>query len=155
MGGGRGAAQAHGRNHGLGWNAAEGGEIFTDAKMRDSGFPVLGFAPLPPAMTTPTRRAFLCVTAGAATALLTRAGALRAQGRSTTEPAAGPGTPFRLRHVLSTNQYGTLPIQDIVPEAKRAGYVGLDVWAGRWGNQREQIDFLGHENSPPSSSSMA
>ena len=96
-------------------------------------------------MTTPTRRAFLRVTAGAATALLTRAGALRAQGRSTTEPAAGPAASFRLRYVLSTNQYGTLPIQDIVPEAKRAGYVGLDVWAGRWGNQREQIDFLGHE----------
>jgi sugar phosphate isomerase/epimerase len=96
-------------------------------------------------MTTPTRRAFLRVTAGAATALLTRAGALRAQGPSTTEPAAGPAASFRLRYVLSTNQYGTLPIQDIVPEAKRAGYAGLDVWAGRWGNQREQIDFLGHE----------
>ncbi len=56
------------------------------------------------------------------------------------EPAA-----FKLRYVLSTNQYGTLPIQDIVPEVKRASYEGLDVWAGRWGNQREQIDYLGHE----------
>ncbi len=89
-------------------------------------------------MPTPTRRAFLRLSAGAATALVTSAGAVRAQ--------AGAGAaPFRLRQVLSTNQYGTLPIQDIVPEAQRAGYVGLDVWAGRWGNQREQIDYLGHE----------
>jgi sugar phosphate isomerase/epimerase len=89
-------------------------------------------------MPTPTRRDFLRLSAGAATALVASAGAVRAQ--------AGAGAaPFRLRHVLSTNQYGTLPIQDIVPEAKRAGYVGLDVWAGRWGNQREQIDYLGHE----------
>ncbi len=89
-------------------------------------------------MPTPTRRDFLRLSAGAATALVASAGAVRAQ------TAAG-AAPFRLRHVLSTNQYGTLPIQDIVPEAKRAGYVGLDVWAGRWGNQREQIDYLGHE----------
>jgi len=59
--------------------------------------------------------------------------------------SAAPAAPFKLRYVLSTNQYGTLPIAEIVPEAKAAGYEGLDVWAGRWGNQREQIDALGHE----------
>lgn len=53
--------------------------------------------------------------------------------------------PFKLRYVLSTNQYGTLPIADILPQVKPAGCEGLDVWAGRWGNQREQIDALGHE----------
>lgn len=53
--------------------------------------------------------------------------------------------PFRLRYVLSTNQYGNMPIWEIVKEMKAAGCEGLDVWAGRWGNQREQIDYLGHE----------
>lgn len=56
-----------------------------------------------------------------------------------------PNKDFRLRYVLSTNQYGALPISDIVPEVTSAGYEGLDVWAGRWGNQREQIDALGHD----------
>lgn len=65
-------------------------------------------------------------------------------------PAAAAATPdraekFKLRYVLSTNQYGCLPVADIVPEAARAGCEGLDVWAGRWGNQREQIDEMGDE----------
>jgi sugar phosphate isomerase/epimerase len=59
--------------------------------------------------------------------------------------AAASTGAFKLRYVLSTNQYGTLPIADIVPEARKNGYEGLDVWAGRWGNQREQIDVLGHD----------
>lgn len=59
--------------------------------------------------------------------------------------ASGAPSPFKLRYVLSTNQYGTLPIAGIVPEAHAAGCEGLDIWAGRWGNQREQIDALGHE----------
>ena len=67
-----------------------------------------------------------------------------AVGRRPLLQAAEPA-PFKLRYVLSTNQYGALPIQDIVPEVKSAGYEGLDVWAGRWGNHREQIDYLGHE----------
>ena len=65
---------------------------------------------------------------------------------SASAPAAAraPGA-FRLNYVLSTNQYGTLPIADIVPQVHPGGCVGLDIWAGRWGNQREQIDALGHE----------
>ncbi len=59
--------------------------------------------------------------------------------------ASRKSEPFRLRYVLSTNQYGTMPIWEIVKEVKSAGCEGLDVWAGRWGNQREQIDYLGHE----------
>ncbi len=47
--------------------------------------------------------------------------------------------------MLSTNQYGTLPIADIVPQVAAADCLGLDIWAGRWGNQREQIDALGHD----------
>lgn len=84
-------------------------------------------------MNTVTRRDFLRLAGGASIAVL---GARAAQA---------PREAFRLRYVLSTNQYGTLPIQDIVPEVKQAGYEGLDVWAGRWGNQREQIDTMGHE----------
>jgi sugar phosphate isomerase/epimerase len=89
-------------------------------------------------MPTLSRRNFVRLTA---VATATASARLHAANPAPAPNSAG----FKLRYVLSTNQYGTLPIQDIVPEVKRAGYEGLDVWAGRWGNQREQIDYLGHE----------
>ena len=81
-----------------------------------------------------TRREFLGAAAGAATTVLS--------ARLAAAPAVV--ADFRLRYVLSTNQYGTMPVADILPELKHTGCEGLDVWAGRWGNQREQIDALGH-----------
>lgn len=80
-----------------------------------------------------SRRNFLRAAAGAATlAVAARAAEPR--------PSA-----FKLRYVLSSNLYGTLPVADIVPQVHITGCEGLDVWAGRWGNQREQIDALGHD----------
>lgn len=90
-----------------------------------------------------SRRSFLQLSAGA-TALASAGLATRLLEPGLRAPAAKPGA-FKLRYVLSTNQYGTLPIADIVPEVHRTGSEGLDVWAGRWGNQREQIDAMGHE----------
>jgi sugar phosphate isomerase/epimerase len=81
-----------------------------------------------------TRRRFLQLAAGAAAALAPRHGG-----------AAGGVTEFRLRHVLATNQYGTMPVEVILPELKATGAEALDVWAGRWGNQTEQIEALGRE----------
>ena len=96
-----------------------------------------------PAGSKVSRRHFLGLTAGAA--------ALAGSGLSSRVVTAASAAPapksetFRLRYVLATNQYGTLPIAEIVPEVHRTRSEGLDVWAGRWGNQREQIDALGHE----------
>jgi sugar phosphate isomerase/epimerase len=83
------------------------------------------------------RRYFLRLGAGAAV--------MAATGAAPKLAGAVPAAGFKLRYVLSTNQYGTLPIADIVPQVEPAGCEGLDIWAGRWGNQREQIDALGHE----------
>ena len=80
-----------------------------------------------------SRRHFLRATAG----VVAMAATLDA---AQTKPA-----PFKLRYVLSTNQYGTMPIADIVPQMHATGCEALDIWAGRWGNQREQIDALGHD----------
>lgn len=82
-------------------------------------------------MPTLTRRQFICASTGVLAA------GTRAQ--------AGDSTAFRLRYVLSTSVYGNLPIADIVAEVAAAGCDGLDIWAGRWGNQREQIEALGPE----------
>src|SRR5688500_15393293 len=87
-----------------------------------------------------TRRDFIH-TAGSAAVL----GALIRAGVTAATPAPAKPTGFRLKYVLSTNQYGTLPIADIVPQVQPAGCEGLDIWGGRWGNHREQIDALGHE----------
>jgi sugar phosphate isomerase/epimerase len=81
-----------------------------------------------------SRREFLSTLAGA-TAVVAVAGRSAA-----TEPVR-----FRLRYVLSTSVYGTLPVADIAAEAPAAGCEGLDIWGGRWGNQREQIRTLGVE----------
>lgn len=93
-------------------------------------------------MPTPTvsRRDFLRLSTGAAAL----AGA--ALARPTAVAAAEPKrNAFKFRFVLSTSLYGTLPIADILPEVAATGNEALDVWAGRWGNQREQIDALGHD----------
>ena len=89
-------------------------------------------------MTSPivSRRDFLRVSAGAAVTAAVAGGSLSA--------APAPGA-FKFRFVLSTNLYGCLPIADIVPEMHRTGSAGLDIWAGRWGNQREQVHALGHD----------
>ena len=86
-----------------------------------------------------TRRDFIR-TAGSAAVL---GGLIR--GDLAAAALAPTKTSFRLKYVLSTNQYGTLPIADIVPQVQPAGCEGLDLWAGRWGNQREQVEALGHE----------
>jgi sugar phosphate isomerase/epimerase len=84
-------------------------------------------------VTTLSRRTFLRATAGAVAVVIT-------------VKAADPKpAPFKLRYVLSTNQYGTMPIAEIVPQVHATGCEALDIWAGRWGNQREQIDALGHD----------
>lgn len=94
--------------------------------------------------STPSRREFVRLAAGAAALAGTGLVDSVLQAAST-GAAPAPKGAFKLRYVLSTNLYGTLPIAEIVPEVHATGCEGLDVWAGRWGNQREQIDALGHE----------
>jgi sugar phosphate isomerase/epimerase len=43
--------------------------------------------------------------------------------------------------------YGEMPLEDILPEVKKAGCVGIDIWCKVHGNQREQIDAMGHEKA--------
>lgn len=83
------------------------------------------------------RREFI---GGAASAVL--AGAL---GMPRVADAALRESFYTPRYVLSTSLYGTLPIAEIVDQVAALGCEGLDIWAGRWGNQREQIDAMGHE----------
>ncbi len=63
--------------------------------------------------------------------------------------AVAPGMPadekFRLNYILSSCMYGTLPLTSIVPEVAKCGAKLLDIWPRVHGNQREQVEEMGHE----------
>jgi len=83
--------------------------------------------------TSPRRQA-LKVLAGAAAMLAfgTR--------RAHTSPA-----PFRLRHILGSCMYGTTKLAEIVPEVRKSGATHIDIWPRVHGDQREQMEAMGHE----------
>ncbi|NLX98775.1 MAG: TIM barrel protein [Rhodopirellula sp.] len=53
--------------------------------------------------------------------------------------------PFRLRYCLASCMYGTLKLEDILPEVRKIGADSIDLWPPRHGDQRDQIDALGHD----------
>jgi len=53
--------------------------------------------------------------------------------------------PFRLRYVTASCLYGELPLAEIFPEVRKAGSEAIDLWPRPHGNQREQMDEIGHE----------
>ena len=52
---------------------------------------------------------------------------------------------FKLRYILSSAMYGEMPLDVILPEAAKTGASAIDIWCRVHGNQREQIDDMGHE----------
>ncbi|MGK0185050.1 MAG: sugar phosphate isomerase/epimerase [Verrucomicrobiales bacterium] len=51
---------------------------------------------------------------------------------------------FRLRYILSSAMYGEMPLDVILPEVAKTGAAAIDIWCRVHGNQREQIDEMGH-----------
>ncbi len=62
-------------------------------------------------------------------------------------PARGQESPFRLRYVVSSAMYGEMPLATILPEVAKAGASAIDIWCRSHGNQREQLDELGHDQA--------
>lgn len=58
---------------------------------------------------------------------------------------ASAAEPFRLRYLLASAMYGSLPLAEILPEVKKTGATGIDLWPKKHGTQREELDTLGHE----------
>ncbi len=56
---------------------------------------------------------------------------------------AARGEPFRLRYVLASALYGTMPLDEILPEVAKTGCESIDIWCRVHGNQREQITEMG------------
>ena len=56
---------------------------------------------------------------------------------------AARGEPLRLRYILASALYGTMPLDLILPEVAKAGCESIDIWCRVHGNQREQITEMG------------
>ena len=52
---------------------------------------------------------------------------------------------FRLRYILASCMYGKTKLAEIVPDLRRGGAEHLDVWPAKHGDQREQIEAMGHD----------
>jgi sugar phosphate isomerase/epimerase len=52
---------------------------------------------------------------------------------------------FRLRYVVASSMYGEMKLEDILPEVRQAGAEEIDIWPKVHGNQREQIEEMGHD----------
>ena len=81
------------------------------------------------------RRASRVLTLGSAGLLVSREGA---QAEEST---------FRLRYILASAMYGRMALSDILPEASKTGCEAIDIWCQVHGNQREQIDEMGHDEA--------
>ena len=60
-------------------------------------------------------------------------------------PALAAKPKFRLNYILSSSMYGTLPLKEILPEVAKTSADTIDIWPRVHGNQREQIEDMGHE----------
>jgi sugar phosphate isomerase/epimerase len=52
---------------------------------------------------------------------------------------------FQLRYVLASSMYGTTKLEEIVPEVHKTGAEHIDLWPRIHGNQREQMEAMGHD----------
>jgi sugar phosphate isomerase/epimerase len=51
---------------------------------------------------------------------------------------------FKLRYILSSAMYGTMPLAEILPEVEKTGSEAIDIWCKVHADHREQIDVMGH-----------
>jgi sugar phosphate isomerase/epimerase len=50
---------------------------------------------------------------------------------------------FTFRYALASAMYGDMKLAEILPEVRKTGCLGLDLWGKPHGTQREEIDALG------------
>ena len=55
--------------------------------------------------------------------------------------AAEPG--WKLNYMLASSMYGNLPLAEILPEVKKTGASGIELWPKKHGTQREELDAIG------------
>jgi len=64
---------------------------------------------------------------------------------ATAAPAFAAEVPWKLNYMLASAMYGSLPLAEILPEVKKTGATGIELWPKKHGTQREEMDAIGHE----------
>lgn len=59
--------------------------------------------------------------------------------------AAARERRFRLRHILASCMYGKTRLAEILPQVRKCGAEHVDIWPLVHGDQREQVEEMGHE----------
>ena len=52
---------------------------------------------------------------------------------------------FKLNYIAASSMYGELKLSQILPEVRKTGAEYIDIWPRSHGDQREQMDQLGHD----------
>jgi sugar phosphate isomerase/epimerase len=60
-------------------------------------------------------------------------------------PACAATNEWNLNYMLASSMYGNLPLAEILPEAKKTGATGIELWPKKHGTQREELDVIGVE----------
>ncbi|MCX6853377.1 MAG: sugar phosphate isomerase/epimerase [Verrucomicrobia bacterium] len=60
-------------------------------------------------------------------------------------PTWAAESPWKLQYMLASSMYGNLPLAEILPEVKKTGAVGIELWPMKHGTQREELDKIGVE----------
>jgi sugar phosphate isomerase/epimerase len=64
---------------------------------------------------------------------------------SPTKALLAERSPFQLRYIVASCLYGEMPLAEILPEIRKTGSEFIDIWPRKHGNQREQMDEMGHD----------
>lgn len=60
-------------------------------------------------------------------------------------PASAAEGAWKLNYMLASSMYGNLPLAEILPEVKKTGATGIELWPKKHGTQREELDVIGVE----------
>ena len=72
------------------------------------------------------------------------AGAVAASTLAPARLMAGKSA-FKFRYILASCMYGKTKLAEILPEVRKIGADHIDIWPLRHGDQREQIETIGHD----------
>lgn len=59
--------------------------------------------------------------------------------------SAGAQSTWKLNYMLASCMYGDLKLAEILPEVKKTGASGIELWPRKHGTQREELDAIGHD----------
>lgn len=60
-------------------------------------------------------------------------------------PVCAVESAWKLNYMLASSMYGNLTLVEILPEVKKTGATGIELWPKKHGTQREELDVLGIE----------